>query len=203
MTPRQGYEGVEEPRPQPPEPDFRPPPFEPPLLLAADLQGLDMSSRGGGGGGGAGGGAFHYPPNVPAARYHPLYPEGDRGDHLRLGYSPPPPYAAHDLLRAVSLDLTASPGRHSVDLSLRGHHALHQLGGARLLEHGLQGAPHRLLDQGRWVQRFLALIFVCSKFFLRFLFVFFCVWVEVGTRRIQLFEMSGNAFRFYYDIGYG
>nr|XP_023019105.1 uncharacterized protein LOC111507948 [Leptinotarsa decemlineata] len=109
--------------------------FEPIVLNSSEMQGLDMSAR-----------SFHNYPNIN--RYHPLYPDVDRVD-LRLNYSPPPPTYTHaDILRAVSLDLT-SPGRHSVDLSLR-NHPLHQIANSRLLtEHGLQPNPHRLLDQSR------------------------------------------------------
>ncbi|XP_018567785.1 uncharacterized protein LOC108908278 [Anoplophora glabripennis] len=117
------------------ESDFRTDRNFEPLLLNSELQGLDMSARG-----------FHSYSNIN--RYHHLYPEVDRVD-LRLSYSPPlPAYTHADILRVVSLDLTP-PGRHSVDLSLRTH-PLHQIANSRLLtEHGLQGTPHRLLDQGR------------------------------------------------------
>ncbi|CAG9821719.1 unnamed protein product [Phaedon cochleariae] len=111
--------------------------FEPLILNTSELQGLDMSAR-----------SFHNYSNIN--RYHPLYPEVDRVD-LRLNYSPPPPAYTHaDILRVVSLDLTP-PGRHSVDLSLR-NHPLHQMANTRLLsDHGLQSNPHRLLDQGRFL----------------------------------------------------
>ncbi|KAJ8919680.1 hypothetical protein NQ315_006208 [Exocentrus adspersus] len=118
------------------EPDFRTDRnFEPLLLNSSELQGLDMSAR-----------SFHSYSNIN--RYHHLYPDVDRVD-LRLNYSPPlPTYTHADILRVVSLDLTP-PGRHSVDLSLRGH-PLHQIANSRLLsEHGLQSTPHRLLDQSR------------------------------------------------------
>lgn len=100
--------------------------FEPIVLSSAELQGLDMSAR-----------SFHNYPNMN--RYHSLYPEVDRVD-LRLNYSPPAPTYSHaDLLRVVSLDLTP-PGRHSVDLSLRGH-PLHT---SRLLS---DHSPHRYLKK--------------------------------------------------------
>lgn len=107
--------------------------FEPLILNSAELQGLDMSAR-----------SFHNYPNFN--RYHHLYPELDRVD-LRLNYSPPPSTYAHaDILRVSSLDLT-SPGRHSVDLSIR-NHSIHQIANTRLLtEHTLSANTHRLLDQ--------------------------------------------------------
>lgn len=108
--------------------------FEPLILNSSELQGLDMSAR-----------SFHNYPNFN--RYHTLYPDLDRVD-LRLNYSPPPPtsYTHADILRVSSLDLT-SPGRHSVDLSLR-NHSLHQIANTRLLtEHTLPTNNHRLLEQ--------------------------------------------------------
>lgn len=116
--------------------------FEPLILNSSELQGLDMSARN-----------FHNYPNI--SRYHHLYSDVDRVD-LRLNYSPPPPSYTHaDILRVVSLDLS-SPGRHSVDLSLRSH-PLHQIANSRLLsEHGLQGNAHRLLDQSRLIGADLA-----------------------------------------------
>lgn len=107
--------------------------FEPLILNSSELQGLDMSAR-----------SFHNYPNFN--RYHNLYPDLDRVD-LRLNYSPPPSTYTHaDILRVSSLDLT-SPGRHSVDLSLR-NHSLHQIANTRLLtEHTLPSNNHRLLDQ--------------------------------------------------------
>lgn len=107
--------------------------FEPLILNSSELQGLDMSAR-----------SFHNYTNFN--RYHHLYPELERVD-LRLNYSPPPTSYTHaDILRVSSLDLT-SPGRHSVDLSLR-NHSLHQIANTRLLtEHSLSSNTHRLLDQ--------------------------------------------------------
>lgn len=74
-------------------------------------------------------------------RYHHLYTDVERPTvDLRLNYSPPPPSYSHaDVLRVVSLDLT-SPGRHSVDLSLRPNPLhIHPIGNTRLLaDHGLQ-----------------------------------------------------------------
>lgn len=108
--------------------------FEPLVLNAAELQGLDMSAR-----------SYHnYHSSTSVQnlnRYHHLYPDVDRTSvDLRLNYSPPlPSYTHTDVLRVVSLDLT-SPGRHSVDLSLRSNPLhVHQLGNSRLLsEHSIQ-----------------------------------------------------------------
>lgn len=115
------------------ESDFRTDRNFEPLILNSELQGLDMSAR-----------SFHNYSNFN--RYHHLYPELDRVD-LRLNYSPPPSTYTHaDILRVSSLDLT-SPGRHSVDLSLR-NHSLHQIANTRLLtDHTLPSNTHRLLDQ--------------------------------------------------------
>ncbi|KAK5642149.1 hypothetical protein RI129_008316 [Pyrocoelia pectoralis] len=105
--------------------------FEPIILNSAELQGLDMSAR-----------SYHnYHSSQNLNRYHHLYPEVERSSvDLRLNYSPPlPSYPHTDVLRVVSLDLT-SPGRHSVDLSLRSNPLhVHQLGNSRLLtDHGIQ-----------------------------------------------------------------
>ncbi|KAK4876889.1 hypothetical protein RN001_009395 [Aquatica leii] len=105
--------------------------FEPIVLNTAELQGLDMSAR-----------SYHnYHASQNLNRYHHLYTDVDRPSvDLRLNYSPPlPSYPHTDVLRVVSLDLT-SPGRHSVDLSLRSNPLhVHQLGNSRLLsEHSIQ-----------------------------------------------------------------
>lgn len=108
--------------------------FEPLVLNTAELQGLDMSAR-----------SYHnYHTSSTVQnlnRYHHLYTDVERPTvDLRLNYSPPPPSYSHaDVLRVVSLDLT-SPGRHSVDLSLRPNPLhIHQIGNTRLLaDHGLQ-----------------------------------------------------------------
>nr|CAI5840701.1 unnamed protein product [Callosobruchus analis] len=98
--------------------------FEPLMLNTSELQGLDMSARSG----------FHsYAAAANIGRYHHLPPPPPPP-------APPPPptaYSHADLLRAVSLDLSAAApggssavgvggagsgvggGRHSVDLSLR------------------------------------------------------------------------------------
>lgn len=108
--------------------------FEPLVLNSTELQGLDMSAR-----------SYHnYHTSSTVQnlnRYHHLYPDVERPSvDLRLNYSPPlPSYTHSDVLRVVSLDLT-SPGRHSVDLSLRSNPLhVHQLGNSRLLsEHSIQ-----------------------------------------------------------------
>ncbi|KAF5277471.1 hypothetical protein FQR65_LT03808 [Abscondita terminalis] len=105
--------------------------FEPIVLNTAELQGLDMSAR-----------SYHnYHASQNLNRYHHLYTDVERPSvDLRLNYSPPlPSYPHSDVLRVVSLDLT-SPGRHSVDLSLRSNPLhVHQLGNSRLLsEHSIQ-----------------------------------------------------------------
>ncbi|XP_025831808.1 uncharacterized protein LOC108742446 isoform X2 [Agrilus planipennis] len=118
--------------------------FESLVFTPADLQGIDMTAR-----------SFHnYHASSAAAaslnRYHHLYSDVERATiDLRMNYSPPPPpptYSHSDVLRVVSLDLT-SPGRHTVDLSLRSNplHA-HQIPNTRLLtEHNLPSS--RLLSE--------------------------------------------------------
>ncbi|KAB0792661.1 hypothetical protein PPYR_14620 [Photinus pyralis] len=111
--------------------------FEPIILNSTELQGLDMSAR-----------SYHnYHSSQNLNRYHHLYPDVERSSvDLRLNYSPPlPSYPHADVLRVVSLDLT-SPGRHSVDLSLRSNPLhVHQLGNSRLLtDHSIQA--NRILN---------------------------------------------------------